>query len=37
MFFAETIRLFALNFYEAIVNSGFALVNFHLRNFEFVI
>ena len=28
--FAKTIRLLALDFYEAIVNSGFALVNYHL-------
>ena len=28
--FTKTIRLPALNFYEAIVNSGFAVVNYHL-------
>ena len=28
--FTKTIRLLALNFYEAIVNLGFALVNYHL-------
>ena len=26
----KTIRLLVLNFYEAIVNSGFDLVNYHL-------
>ena len=26
----KTIRLFTLNFYEVIVNSGFALVNYYL-------
>ena len=26
----KTIRLFALNFYEMIVDSGFALINYHL-------
>ena len=35
MFYAKsvstkTIRLFALDFYEVIVDSGFALVNYHL-------
>ena len=30
----KTIRLFALDFYEAIVDSGFALVNYHLRQIE---
>ena len=34
--FTKTIRLFALTFYEAIVNSSFALVNYHLRNVELV-
>ena len=28
--FTKTIRLLALNFYGAIVNSGFALFNYHL-------
>ena len=28
--FDKTIRLLALNFYEVIVNSGFAHVNYHL-------
>ncbi len=26
----KTIRLLALDFYEVIVNSGFALINYHL-------
>ncbi len=26
----KTIRLLALNFYEVIVDSGFALINYHL-------
>ena len=26
----KTIRLLALDFYEAIVDSGFALINYHL-------
>ena len=30
VFTNKTIRLLALNFYEAIVNSRFALVNYHL-------
>ena len=32
--FTKTIRLLALNFYEAIVNSGFALVNYPLNSVE---
>ena len=32
--FTKTIRLLALNFYEAIVNLGFALVNYHLIEIE---
>ena len=28
--FTKTIRILALHFYEAIVNSGFALVNYQL-------
>ena len=37
--FTKTIRLLTLNFYEAIVNSDFSLVNYHLMhgNFELVI
>ena len=33
MVFTKIIRLFALNFYEPIVNMGFALVNYHVINF----
>ena len=28
--FTKTIRLLALNFYEMIVDSGIALINYHL-------
>ena len=37
--FTKTIRLFALQFYEAIVSDGEAFVNYHLilRNFEPII
>ena len=37
LFFIKIIRLLALNFYEAIVNLSFTLVNYHLGNFELVI
>ena len=30
LYSTKTIKLLALNFYEAIVNSGFILVNYHL-------
>ena len=33
MVFTKIIRLFALNFYEPIVNMGFALVNYHVIKF----
>ena len=34
----KTIRLLALNFYEIIVESGFALINYHLiENLKLVI
>ena len=30
MIFTKTIRLFALNFYDAIVDSAYGLINYHI-------
>ena len=35
--FTKTIRLLSLYFYEAIVNSGIAIVKYHLGNFQLII
>jgi len=35
--YTKTIRLFALDFYELIVDSAFGLINYHLRNLKLVI